>query len=150
MTTTDDVINALQEQVGCYQRLAKLSELQHEHVQHSQTDELLEVLGRRQQVLNQVSQIEHTIAPIKRRWTDFTSSWSGELRAKADGLLSETRRLLAEITDADRNDAMALQQKKLDLGHQIQQTTQARKRHRTYAAAGAYGVRKAPSVDLKQ
>src|SRR4051812_15266699 len=106
MSSNEEIIHALEEQVGCYQRLAKLSELQHEHVQHSQTDELLAVLGRRQEVLNQVAQIEHSIATIKRRWTDFTSEWSDTLRAKADGLLSETRRLLAEITSADRNDAM--------------------------------------------
>ncbi len=49
--TGDSVITALQEQVGCYQRLAKLAELQHEHVQQSQTEALLEILTHRQAVL---------------------------------------------------------------------------------------------------
>src|SRR6185503_12781030 len=50
----DPVIAALQEQVTCYQRLAKLAELQHEHVQQSSTEALLDVLARRQEVLDHV------------------------------------------------------------------------------------------------
>lgn len=148
-TTSDDIIAALEEQVGCYQRLAKLSELQHEHVQHSQTDELLDVLGRRQDVLNQVSRLEQSIGPVKRRWSDYTGSLSEELRVKADHLLNETRRLLAEITTADRNDAMVLQQQKINLGRQIVQASQAKKLNRSYTSA-AYGNRPASTMDLQQ
>ncbi len=67
----DPVIIALQEQVACYRRLAKLAEIQHEHVQNSQTDKLLEVLGKRQEVLEQVGRLEEIIGPAKRRWNDY-------------------------------------------------------------------------------
>src|SRR5438046_646502 len=69
--TKDTIILALQEQVGCYERLAKLAELQHQHVQQNQTEALLEVLGRRQEVLDQVARLEQTIAPATRQWSEY-------------------------------------------------------------------------------
>ena len=142
----DPVISALEEQVGCYQRLAKLTEIQHEHVQHSRTEALLEVLGKRQEVLTDVSRLERVIGPAKRAWAEFVARLAAGDRGKAEGLLAETRRLLEEITTADRNDALVLQQRKLNLGRQINQATAARQVNRNYAAA-AYGTRTA-RVDL--
>ena len=82
----DAVVQALEDQVGCYRRLAKLAELQHVHVQQEQTDALLE-----------------------------------------------------EITVADQHDALVLQQRKLNVGKQINQATAAKKVNRNYAAS-AYGT----------
>ena len=145
---TDPIILALEQQVECYKLLAKLAELQHEHVRQSQTEALLDVLGKRQEVLDQVSKLEATIAPAKRRWPEYVAALDGTLRTKAEGLLTETRQLLKQITDADRNDSMVLQQRKLNLGRQIAQATTARQVNRTYAAA-AYGA-KASTMDVKQ
>ena len=60
------VISALAEQVECYRRLAKLAALQHVHVQQGQTEQLLEVLKSRQEVLDRVAGFESVIAPAKR------------------------------------------------------------------------------------
>jgi hypothetical protein len=145
---SDPVIMALQEQVGCYQRLAKLAELQHEHVQQSQTEALLEILTRRQEVLDQVGRLERTIAAAKRRWGDYVGGLRSEPRAQAEKLLAETKRLLEEITTADRNDALILQQRKLNLGKMISQASAARQVNRNYGTA-AYGTT-VSRVDLKQ
>ena len=61
-------------------------------------------------------------------------------RRRAETSLAETRRLLEEITAADRNDALVLQQRKLNLGRQINQASAAKQVNRNYAAA-AYGPR---------
>jgi hypothetical protein len=148
MSSTDPVITALEDQVTCYRRLAKLAEIQHEHVQNSATDQLLAVLSRRQEVLDQVADLEQIIAPAKRQWSDYLGRLGSDQRSSAEGLLAETRRLLEQITTADRNDAMVLQQRKVNLGRQINQTSAARTRNRNYAAA-AYGTRK-PSMDLRR
>lgn len=145
---SDPIILALEEQVGCYRRLAKLAELQHEHVQQSQTESLLEVLGQRQGVLDQVSRLEATISPAKRKWSEYLAGLKAADRAKAEALLGDTRRLLEQITTADRDDALVLQQRKLNLGRQIHQATHARQINRTYAAA-AYGAT-AAKMDVKQ
>jgi hypothetical protein len=134
------VIAALREQVDCYRRLAKLAEVQHVHVQQSQTEQLLLVLASRQELLDQLRLHERTVAPERKRWSQFLCELPGADRSTAESLLAETRRLLEEITTADRNDALVLQQQKLRLGRQINQASAARQVNRNYAAS-AYGAR---------
>jgi hypothetical protein len=141
------VIIALREQVDCYRRLVKLADLQHMHVQQSQTEQLLEVLASRQLVLEQLTFFERTIAPQRRRWAEFLCELTSTAREAAERLLSETRRLLEQITTADRNDALVLQQQKLNLGRQINQAAAARQVNRNYAAS-AYAAPRS-RVDVK-
>lgn len=143
----DTVIESLEEQVALYRRLARLAELQHVHVQHGQTEQLLEVLGARQQVLDLLATLEKTVAPARRDWINYIDRLAPDARRRADNAMSETRRLLEQITTADRNDALVLQQRKLNLGKQISQARAARQVNRNYAAA-AYG-QKQSSLDLK-
>ena len=146
--TEHPVISALREQVDCYRRLAKLAERQHVHVQQSQTEQLLEVLASRQEVLEQLKLWEQTVSPERKRWSEFLVELPGTAREAAETLLAETRRLLEEITTADRNDALVLQQQKLNLGKQINQASAARQVNRNYAAS-AYGGRPA-RVDVQR
>ena len=148
MVTADPIIDALHSQVDCYRRLAKLAELQHEHVQQGRTEQLLEVLGHRQEVLDQLAALERVVASAKRQWAQFVATLPDGERAEAERLLAETRRLLEDITAADCNDVLVLQQRKLNLGRQINQAASARQVNRTYAAA-AYG-RRAPAMDVQQ
>lgn len=134
----DPTILALKEQVACYERLAKLAAQQHVHVQQNQTEELLEVLQRRQEVLNDVARLEGIIAPMKQRWSEYLADLPEGERAEAERMVGRSRSLLEGITTADRNDAMVLQQRKLNVGRQINQTRAARRVNRSYAAA-AYG-----------
>lgn len=137
---SDAVIGALEEQVNCYRRLAKLAEQQHEYVQHAQTEQLLEVLGRRQEVLDEVAKLERVIAPARRNWGDYVAGLDDTGRRRAEMLMGDTRRLLEQITSADRDDALMLQQRKLNLGRQISAARTAGQVNRRYAAA-AYGAR---------
>lgn len=134
----DAVIVALEEQVDCYKKLVKLAERQHEFVQQGNTEELLGVLEQRQAVLDQIGPLEKIVAPAKRQWGQFLTLLDGEVRGQAEGLLEETRRLLEEITTADRNDALVLQQRKLNISRQMGQQDSAAKVSKSYAA-GAYG-----------
>jgi hypothetical protein len=143
----DEVIIALEQQVQCYRRLAKLAELQHVHVQQEQTEALLEVLRTRQGVLDEISSLERIILPARQTWTAYTAGLTSPDRLKADTLLAETRRLLEEITSADRNDALVLQQRKLNVGKQINKTRSAQVVNRRYATS--YGPRKS-TLDLQR
>lgn len=144
----DPVLPALEGQLDCYRKLAKLAELQHEYVQHSQTEQLLEVLQGRQQLLDQAAGFEQVVGPAKKQWSAYLAKLDPGRRGRAEEMLAETRRLLEQITAADRNDAMVLQQRKLNLGRQINQAASARQVNRTYAAA-AYG-QKAPRMDVQR
>ena len=147
MTAEHPTISALRQQVDCYRRLAKLADLQHVHVQQSQTEQLLEVLAGRQEVLDQLKLFEQTVGPERRRWAEFLGELTPDARGMAEALLAETRGLLEQITTADRNDALVLQQQKLNLGRQINQASAARQVNRNYAAS-AYGSRPA-RVDVR-
>ena len=144
----DPIIQALSDQVGCYRRLAKLAEVQHQHVQNSQTEGLLDVLQKRQMVLDQLALLEAQIAPAKHRWNDYLGTCEPQARQEAELLMAETRTLLEQITAADRDDVMVLQQRKINVGRQLQQTTSARQLNRTYARA-AYG-QAAPRMNVQR
>ena len=138
---TAAVIEALEAQLGCYQRLAKLAQIQHEHIQQSQTDALIEVLRDRQTVMTEITSFERIVGPAKREWSAFVAGLPDASRDRAQSLLDETRRLLEEINDSDRKDVLVLQQRKLNLGRQINQASSARHVTRQYATA-AYGPAK--------
>jgi hypothetical protein len=144
----DPVIEALAEQVGCYRRLAKLAQIQHEHVRQSRTEQLLDVLKARQEVLEQISNHERVVSPVKRQWPEYLAALPAADRGKAETLMAETRTLLQQITAADRDDALVLQQRKLSLGREINRTTTARQVNRNYVTA-AYG-RPRSRVDVQQ
>src|SRR3954466_15451823 len=148
MPDDNPIIAALEEQGECYRRLAKLAQVQRVHVQQSQTEALLDVLKNRQTELTQIARLEHQIAPAKKAWPQFVGALAGERRARAEGLMAETRRLLEEITAADKDDVLVLQQRKLSLGRQINQASAAKQVNRNYAAA-AYGPR-ASTMDLQR
>jgi len=144
----DSILVALRKRLACYQALAKLAQTQHQHVQNCRTEDLLSVLNQRQQVLEQVAQLEETMGPAKKSWLVYLAALSPADRDQAQTLLAGTRRLLEEITTADRNDAIALQQRKTNLGSQINRAAAARQINRKYAAA-AYGGSKA-ALDLQR
>jgi hypothetical protein len=148
MATTDPIVTALQQQVEGYRTLLRLGEAQRRHVQTGQTDSLLAVLQQRQGVIDRIMAAEQTVGPAKRDWAKVLSALPAEQRATATNLLAETRRMLEQITAADRDDVVLLQQQKLNLGRQINRTSAARAVNRNYAVA-AYG-RPRSRVDLSQ
>ena len=144
----DPIIEALEGQLGCYRRLAKLAQLQHDHVRQSRTEQLLEVLAGRQDVLGQVAALEQKIGPAKKEWSRYLDSLERSERARAESLMAETLVLLEQITSADKDDALILQQRKLNLGKEINKAAGARQFNRSYAAS-AYGQRP-PSMDVQR
>jgi len=141
-------LKSLSEQVECHRRLAKLSQIQHEHIRQGHVEQLLEVLKSRQSVVEQMSEAEKTLGPIKKQWTTFLGQLGDADRQKAESLVAESRQLLEQITAADRDDALVLQQRRLNIGKQLRQTTSARQVNRMYGAA-AYGQRP-PRMDVKR
>jgi FlgN protein len=148
MSDGNEIILALEEQVGCYRKLTRLAEAQREHVQRSNMEALLEVLKNRQEILDQLGKLEGIIKPAKARWAEFLGEIDGETRARAEEMVTETRQLLEQIMASDRTDALALQQRKLNVGRQINKASGARQINRTYANA-AYGQRR-PRMDIQQ
>jgi hypothetical protein len=144
---SDAVLNALEQQLHCYRHLAKLAELQHVHVQQEQTEALLDVLRLRQGVLDEIAALEKIVLPARQNWNEFAAPLDPQTRQRAQTLIAQTRRLLEEITNADRKDALVLQQRKLNLGKQINKTRSSQVVTRRYAAA--YGKPRS-TVDVQR
>ena len=142
------ILDALRQQADGYRSLARMAEAQRRHVVANQNDALLDVLQQRQGVLDAIMAAERTVGPARRDWAATAAGMSAERRATAERLLAETRQLLEQITASDRDDVVLLQQRKLNLGRQIDRTTAAKAVNRNYAAA-AYGSPR-PSVDLSR
>jgi hypothetical protein len=145
----DEVLIALREQLACYVQLRKLAKTQHECIQDSRNEELLEVLSRRQGLLDEMARLEKIILPAKRNWQEYAEKLTTELRSEAEELVAETRRLLEEIAAADRDDALVLQQRKFNAGKAINQAVVARKFNTTYAQA-AYGGKPKERLDIQR
>ncbi len=92
--------------------------------------------------------LERTIAPARKDWPNYLSGLPADQRGSAEALLAQTRRLLEQITTADREDTLVLQQRKFDIGRGINQAAAARKFNLNYAAA-AYGKKKT-ALDLRR
>ncbi|HET6247593.1 MAG TPA: flagellar export chaperone FlgN [Tepidisphaeraceae bacterium] len=144
---TDAIVEALVEQVACYRRLAKLAAVQHDHIQNGRTEDLLAVLQSRQQVLDQLERVAREIAPAKQQWAQYVAGLNAATRQKAETLMAESKTLLEQITNADRNDVLVLQQQKLNIGKKISQRAAARQINRNYAAAAYTSSR--PRMDVQ-
>lgn len=123
---------ALEKEVTLYRRLAKLAEIQHEHIGRDDAEGLLTVLGQRQLVLDDLGELERTVGPARRRWQDFLQELPTGLRQTIETLMLQTRELLEVITASDRNDTMILQQRKLNVGHQLNQAKKGQQAQRGY------------------
>lgn len=149
MADSNDNIAALSQQLACYRKLARLSELQRGYVQQNQTDELIVVLQARAKVLGEIQQLETLVAPLKRNWVELSIGMAEDVRERASAMLVEAKGLLQQITQADQDDVLLLQQRKLNVGKQIQATTSARKINTRYASS-AYGAASGSKLNVQQ
>jgi hypothetical protein len=134
------VLTALAQQLDRYRKLCKLADAQRELIADGKTEALLEILGRRQEMLEHIGALEQTVAPAKRRWNEFLGELDEPSRQQAEAMVAEARSLLEVITSSDRNDTLVLQQRKLNVGRQIRQAAAGRVVNKMYGAA-AYGNR---------
>ena len=143
------IVQALENQLACYRKLQKLSDLQRGYVRENQTDELLNVLTARSELLTEIARLEKEVAPLKRAWADHSAAFPPLLKETTSRMLAETRTLLQQITQADQDDVLLLQQRKMNVGKQIQQA-QTAKRVNTRYATSAYAPTQGSRLNVKQ
>jgi hypothetical protein len=142
------VICALQQQLVCYEQLARHAKTQHEYVRTGQTEQLLGVLAARQESLDRIAVLEQSLQQAKGDWPAYLAGLDQADRQQAEELLAKTRELLELIVSGDRDDALVLQQQKLNVGRQLATTQTLQTVNRKYATA-AYG-RPAPRLDVQR
>ncbi|MBC7784048.1 MAG: hypothetical protein H7144_09420 [Burkholderiales bacterium] len=142
-------VSALREQLSCYRNLQRLCELQRQYVEQNQTDELLTVLESRGGILNDIARLEQDVSPLKRDWPVESAAMTDDVRRQVQEMLAEAKLLLAQITQADQDDVLLLQQRKLNVGRQIAATSNARQVNNRYAAS-AYAAAAGSKLNVQK
>lgn len=131
------LIERLGEQRDLFGELIELAGHQRALIEAGRTDELLALLGRRQQRVDRLRQIGAELEPYRDRWGEFLAALPEQPRREIRGLLDALAASQREVAAIDARDADLLrgnQQQMLKQSGRIQQTSSAM---RAYSAAGA-------------
>ncbi|MEE8170084.1 MAG: hypothetical protein V3T70_06010 [Phycisphaerae bacterium] len=141
------LLRLLNEQLRCYRQLRRLADRQRLLVREDEPQALLTVLGERQQLVNELTALNGSLAPFRESWTDVYRGLPGDHRRDVQAVLEETNALLASIMQADRQDAQALSARRLAAATQI---TQAADTGRAAAAYARQSGSAAPGAALTE
>lgn len=114
----------LSQQLSLYEQLLRLCDLQRDYIASERVDDLLGLLSQREVILQEASAIEARILPLKQRWKEVAVRLDAAKRGEVEVVLRKIRETLGKITSSDADDAMVLQQRKLDVRKQIRGTGQ--------------------------
>jgi len=128
------ILSDLASQVGHYEQLLKLASRQRDLIAGDRADELLILLGERETVIAKMNLLDQRLRPVRAEWASVSGSLDAEVRQQAQAMFEKLRDLLGKITSSDADDALVLQQKKLDVRKQINATGQQLQVTRHYAA----------------
>ena len=134
------ILADLAAQADWYAKLLKLAEVQHTLIEQERTDDLLIVLDRRQKIVEQLTLIERRLKTVKQDWPASAGGMNDDDRARVERKFADVRALLAQITQADQDDAMLLTQRKITVGQQLRHANAGREVNRRYAAGAYAGV----------
>lgn len=122
----------LDRQIELYERLAALASEQSSHIDSEDADALLEILGRREGLIEQISAINGEIGPFTQSWERLAPGLPSrhriELRRRFDAVSALVERI-ATIDDADRQ---RLESRRAKIGREIEGLSNARGAVRAY------------------
>lgn len=123
----------LAEQVALYERLDALAREQGRAIERHDGEMMLELLARRQQVIDALSRCVQRLAPIRERWEILRLSLPIAQRAELEALSSRAEDLAAAVRDLDEQHAGALAERRDELAGELARLRQSGK------AVTAYG-----------
>jgi len=104
----DGLIELLDHQRHVYYELRELSEQQAELVAAGEASSLLGILSQRQQLIDQLAQLNGRIDPYRRDWPTVWSRLDGETQEQIQSLLSHVQQLLDAVVSQDGRDRKVL------------------------------------------
>jgi len=138
-----DLLELLRRQRTLYRELSALAARQRNLISGDQPQALLDLLARRQQIVEQLQQVHARLcespAPPPDRWSD-------DARREAADLLADTRTLAEQILQRDQQDGELLAVRKASLAASLSQIRGGQAANRAYARAA--DAIPGPSADL--
>lgn len=144
-----DLLDLLDRQLGLYRRLKEMSDSQRSLVSDEDPTALLGLLGRRQQVVEELASLNGRIAPVRRDWERIAPHLPTETRTRATRVFQQARSLLEEIIAADRKDSELLGARKSNVANTLKAIDVGRAACGAYARSTAQDSRYIDQMDEK-
>ena len=137
MTDTDlkEVLEYFGQEQACYTALLDLSRRQKGVIETGTVDELLRILGQKQQLLAQVSDIENRLRQYKKNWQEIRTRLDQNDRAVLDLALSTVEELLAELIELEKQSEQLLTRRRDDTKQGLVEAAQGKTVHHAYATS---------------
>ncbi|HRQ72119.1 MAG TPA: flagellar export chaperone FlgN, partial [Phycisphaerales bacterium] len=95
------IVEALDRQLALFRRLDTLSRRQRDVVNAGDTDQLLGVLGERQEVIEQLERLGEQLRPVRRGWDSMLERLPTNRRAEVRERLDALAELAAALASRD-------------------------------------------------
>ena len=113
------VVGLFEEQLDLYQRLRDLGTEQGRQIHGGSVQTLLGVLSERQKLIDQLTQIEQQLAPIRKQWDQLRATLSDADRARIRDLVRQIEDILSAIIKQDEQDRQELSQARSQIGEEL-------------------------------
>ena len=130
-----DLLVLLTEQCALCRELAGLGERQRSLIAADQAEELLQVLGRRQGVIERLGALSDRMRPYQQNWPQVRAGLSQEVGRRVDEMVSEVNSHLSSILDGDKADAELLASRRQAAGANVSRLKATRLAGAAYAAS---------------
>ena len=141
-TQGGQLLDLLGRQHEIYRELRRLARTQRDLIAAEDPTGLLNLLSERQRLIDQLSEINQRLEPLRADWKRVEAMLTGEQRRRASELVEQVGRLFAEILQADEADSKLLSARKAAAGQQLRATAataQAQAAYRRNAAPAQPG-----------
>jgi len=99
----------LEEELELYRSLRELARRQCRFIESADTDGLIPVLGRKQEILRAIGAVEAELAPFKARWNELIDALDASAKEKLAAAVAEVQGVLGEIVELEKAGLAALE-----------------------------------------
>lgn len=126
----------LAQQRDAYRRLHELAQTQRGAIESEKPEELLRILGQRQRLIAELTEINEQLEPLRSRWGDIRPALPASERLRISELVDEVQHLLVGILDQDQGDCETLKQRAKQCRAGAASAATGKKLNAAYGAAG--------------
>ena len=113
---SEGLIDLLGQQRAIYRQLYELTGRQAQLVKDGEAEPLLELLARRQSLIDELTQINARVEPYKKSWSSLWPRLDSGSQQRVQSLIDDVQGLLDEIVAQDEKDRAALSARRDEAG----------------------------------
>ncbi len=129
----------LDRQLGLYEQLAALATEQSRFIDAEETDGLLEILGRRERLIEQIALTNQEVAPFTQSWDRLAPTLASRHRIELRQRFDTVAKLVERIAERDDADRKRLEARRTQIGQEIESLSQVRGAINAYTRPPATG-----------